>query len=240
MRNRDAQHTHTRRQLLARINRTYETVDDVIAVGPLRVPFTRVKNPDSVLDRVADDIDHRERKTGVRVDDIQHLPYWAELWDSAYGASQRIVDRSTGWGLQKQNVLDLGCGMGLTGTVAAMLGAKVMLVDLEQAALLFAQLNTLRYGSRTRQLDWQTDRLGETFDLIVGADILYDKTQWEYLDAFFRAHLATKGVVLLGEPGRQTGDLFVDWIVARGWSLDRIEVKIRQRDKPIRIFELNL
>lgn len=234
----DAHNLKLRKTLLARIQRTYGTVDDVIEVPPLRVPFTRVKNPDSVLDMVADEIDRRERQTGVRQDEIQHLPYWAELWDSAYGASQRIVERSTSWGLHKQTVLDLGCGMGLTGTVAAMLGANVVLADLEQAALLFAQLNTLPYGSRTRQLNWQTDRLDERFDLIIGADILYDKTQWEYLDAFFRAHLIKHGTVVLGEPGRQTGDLFVDWITDRGWSLDRIEVKIPIRDKPIRIFEL--
>ena len=227
-----------RRRLLARIQRTYETIDDVIAIGPLRVPFTRVKNPDRVLDMVAEGIDRRERTSGVREDDVQHLPYWAELWDSAYGVAQRVVDRSTGWGLRQRSVLDLGCGMGLTGAVAATVGAKVMLADLEQPALLFAQLNTLRYGSRTRQLNWQTDRLGEQFDLIIGADILYDKTQWDHLDTFFRAHLADGGTVMLGEPGRQTGDQFVDWITARGWSLSHIDVKIQTRDKPIRIFDL--
>jgi predicted nicotinamide N-methyase len=259
-------HTELRRsraRLLARIHRTYETIDEMITIGPMRVPFTRVKNPDFVLDKVADEADRRERATGTRLDEIQHLPYWAELWDSAYGVAERLVARSTGWGLDEpKRVLDLGCGMGLTGTVAARLGSAVMLADLEAEALLFAQYNASAAGNahlvrprnvkrrqafsprrrqrvRSRQLNWQTDHLGETFDLILGADILYDKTQWPHLDAFFAEHLADGGTVLLGEPGRATGDLFVSWITERGaWSLSRIEIKLPARDKPIRIFEL--
>jgi predicted nicotinamide N-methyase len=228
-----------RARLLARIHRAgYDTLDEVLSIGPLRVPFTKVRDPDTVLDRMAADIDRRERQTGVREDDVQHLPYWAELWDSAYGVSQRIVQRSASWGLRRQRVLDLGCGMGLAGAVAATVGAKVLLADLEAPCLLFAQLNTLRYGARTRRVNWQTDRLTEQFDLILGADILYDKTQWPFLDAFFRAHLAPGGAVVLGEPGRQTGDLFVQWIAGRGWTLDRIEVKVPTRERPIRIFEI--
>lgn len=229
-----------RARLLARIGRAgYDTVDETIAIGPLRIPFTKVRDPDKVLDRMAAEIDLRERQTGVREDDVQHLPYWAELWDSAYGVSERLVKRSTAWGLKSQKrVLDLGCGMGLTGAVAAAVGAKVLLADIEEPCLLFAGLNTLRYSSRTRRLNWQTDRLDEQFDLILGADILYDKTQWPHLDVFFRAHLAPGGVVMLGEPGRQTGDLFVEWIAGRGWRLDRVEVKMPTRDRPIRILEL--
>ena len=105
-------------------------------------------------------------------------------------------------------------------------------------ALLFARLNTLRYGSRTRRLDWQRDRLDETFDLILGADILYDKTQWVFLEPFWRHHLSKSGTVVLGEPGRQTGDLFVEWIKDKPWRLSRVEVKVPTRDRPIRIFEL--
>jgi predicted nicotinamide N-methyase len=227
-----------RQQLLSRIHQAYETVDEIIPIGPLRLPFTRVKNADDVLDMVASEIDRREKETGVRDDEVEHLPYWAELWDSAYGVAERVVARSTSWGLTKHRVLDLGCGMGLSGAAAAAVGADVVLADLEAPALLFAHLNTLRYGSRTRQLDWQKDQLDEQFDIILGADILYDKTQWPFLESFWRHHLAKAGTVFLGEPGRQTGDLFVEWITPREWSLSRVEVKVPTRERPIRIFEL--
>jgi len=130
--------------------------------------------------------------------------------------------------------------MGLSGTVAAALGRKVLFADLEPPALLFAQLNSLPWAVRvrTRRLNWQKDRLDEQFARIIGADILYERAQWEYLDPFWQHHLAPHGDVLLGEPGRQTGDLFIPWVQARGWSLQIFEEKVPTRERPVRIFRL--
>ena len=255
-------------RLRSRIARRYALVDTSFTFGPLTIPFTRVADPDRVLDEVAAEEDRLERVSGVRAPSDQlHLPYWAELWDSAIGIGRWLARRSEvgggGWGVRDGetqsglssarpahdphptttvNVLDLGCGMGLAGTVAAALGARVLFADLEPPALLFAQLNSLpwRQRVRTRQLNWQTDRLGEQFDLILGADILYERKQWDYLEPFWRAHLKPGGAILLGEPGRQTGDLFVDWITPRGWTLTRHTEKVQTRPQPIRLFELRL
>ena len=254
-------------RLRSRISRRYALADTTFTFGPLTLPFTRVADPDRVLDEVAAEEDRLERVSGVRAAaDQLHLPYWAELWDSAIGIGQWLARQHAGGGSEVVgsgsakrdvapspqthhprppthfNVLDLGCGMGLAGTVAAALGARVLFADLEPPALLFAQLNSLpwRQRVRTRQLNWQSDRLGERFDLILGADILYERKQWDYLEPFWRAHLAAHGMVLLGEPGRQTGDLFVDWITGRGWNLTRHAEKVETRPQPIRLFQLRL
>jgi hypothetical protein len=131
--------------------------------------------------------------------------------------------------------------MGLSGTIAAALGAKVMLADIEAPALLFAQLNSLPWSSRvrTRKLNWRTDRLPERFEFIIGADILYERAQWEYQEPFLRHHLASGGVALLGEPGRQTGDLFIDWIRDRGWLLQLFSETVPTRETPVRILQLS-
>jgi len=130
--------------------------------------------------------------------------------------------------------------MGLSGTTAAALGASVLFAELEAPALLFAQLNSLPYASRvrTRRLDWRSDGLAERFDVILGADILYERKQWDYLEPFWRAHLAPAGSVLLGEPGRKTGELFVDWIAARGWRFTEFAQPVETRPRPVRIFRL--
>jgi hypothetical protein len=52
------------------------------------------------------------------------------------------------------------------------------------------------------------------------------------------AHLEKNGHILLGEPGRQTGDLFLPWIEARGWQVTQGLEPIEGRPKPIRILEL--
>jgi 2-polyprenyl-3-methyl-5-hydroxy-6-metoxy-1,4-benzoquinol methylase len=140
----------------------------------------------------------------------------------------------------RAGILDLGCGMGFAGMAAAALGFDVLLADLEPDALLFARLNTLPWSRqvRTRRLNWETDRLGESFDLILGSDVLYDRSQWDFLNRFFTTHLKPHGRVLLGEPGRQTGDLFPDWITQRRWTLERFEQSVRSRPNPIRVFQL--
>ena len=208
-------------------------------MGSLKIWFTRIADPDGVLDDVAEAADLRQRLTGRRApDEHLHLPYWAELWDSAIGIGTFLL--GGGYCLNSQSVLDLGCGMGLAGTAAAALGARVLFADLEPPALLFAQLNSLPWKDRvrTRRLNWRTDRLPERFDFILGADILYERSQWEHLERFWKQQLAPDGRVILGEPGRQTGDLLIDWITARNWQLEQFEQQVPPRTSPIRIFIL--
>jgi predicted nicotinamide N-methyase len=224
-------------RLRHRIGKRFPTVPRRAVFGDLQLNLTLVADPDRVLDEIIAEEDRREKISGVRVADPPHLPYWAELWESAAGMAARLSRMN----LKKNiRVLDLGCGMGLAGAAAAALGADVLLADLETPALLFAQLNTLSLPGRVRirKLDWRTDRLAERFDLILGSDILYERAQWEFLHPFWLAHLAEGGRILLGEPGRQTGDLFVPWIRQRGWTLTMEEEKIESRARPIRIFEL--
>jgi predicted nicotinamide N-methyase len=227
-----------RSRLLARIHRRYATATETHAVGPLRLSFTRVADPDVVLDRIVEEEDRREKITGQRRDGNElHLPYWAELWESARGVGEWLVenmDKGT------SSVLDLGCGMGFAGMVAVAMGAKVLLADLETDALLFARLNTLPWSDqvRVRQINWQTDKMDESFDLILGADLVYDRTQWEFIERFFEANLNRSGRILLAEPGRQTGDMFPTWIRQRGWELEEFQQQISTRAKAIRIFRL--
>ncbi|MEA2707577.1 MAG: hypothetical protein QOF78_178 [Phycisphaerales bacterium] len=225
--------------LLRRIHRQYQTSHKLWRINDLIIPFVQIADPDRVLDQVAAEEDRLERIAGRRTDGDQlHLPYWAELWDSALGIGQLLIRRREEFA--GKSAIDLGCGMGLAGTVAARLGMRVLFADLEPPALLFAQLNSLPDAPRvrTRRLNWQTDRLDEQFDLILGADILYERKQWDFLEPFWRAHLKPGGTVLLGEPGRQTGELFVDWIAAKRWSMQQHVEPVTTRPKPIRIFEL--
>src|SRR5688572_18026638 len=209
-------------RLLARIGRRYKTRTEDLQIGHLRLRFTRIADPDVVLDQVADAEDRREKVSGKRRDEEElHLPYWAELWESGLGIGQMMVASPQMVG--GKSVLDLGCGMGLAGTVAAAMGGNVLFADLEADSLLFAALNSApwRERIRTRRLNWKKDRVGEKFDVILGADILYEKGQWEFLEPFWREHLAEGGIVLLGEPGRQTGDLFLEWIRSKPWKVEQ-------------------
>jgi predicted nicotinamide N-methyase len=256
-----------RRQLLARIHRRqYQTITEPVTVAGRTFEFTRIADPNRVLDQVAEAEDLRDKLEGKRRDGEElHLPYWAELWDSSLAMIEILAETGSGFGVQGSgnagtekgtgafsslnpeprtlnplSVLDLGCGMGLVGAVAAALGASVLFADLEPDALLFARLNAIDHEDRirTRQLNWKTARLAERFDLICGADILYEKTNWPHLEPFWRGHLKPGGIVLLGEPGRQTGDLFLDWIKPHPWRIEQLKKAVPTRTTPIRLFQM--
>lgn len=234
-----------RAHLLHRIHRKFATVTENVTAGGMTFPFTRIADPNRVLDQVAEEEDRRDRLAGKRRDGEElHLPYWAELWDSAYGVGEVLAEmlqiRTPQSPIPNQNLLDLGCGMGLAGAVAARLGARVVFADLEAEALLFARLNSIEFSDRVRthRLDWRRGRIEDRFDLIVGADILYDKTQWQHLEPFWRGHLKPGGTVLLGEPGRQTGEMFLEWIKPWKWRVEEIKKTVPTRATPIRILRL--
>ncbi len=228
------QETATR--LLAEIETKYKTMTELLdlpaPIGPL--VFTRPSDPEAVLDELAE-----AATTGNLPNSSDYpvrLPYWAEVWDSALGMCQWLANHPPA----RQHVLDLGCGLGLTGAVACALGANVTLADIEPPALLFAALNTLglKGTATTALLDWRTGTLPRSFDLILGADIVYERSQRDYLEPFFRKHLAPKGTILLGEPGRQTGDEFLTWLDAKGWVAQSTEVTVISRPAPIRLVTL--
>ena len=214
--------------LLERFHRRYRTVSEIVEISPtFSIRFIRIADPNHVLDVVA-----RQETAG----DTAALPYWAQLWDSALAVAGWLVEAD----LPTMRVLDLGCGMGLAGTIAARLGHRVLFADIEPLALLFARLNSLSDAAhvRARRVDWRTDHLRERFDCILGADILYEREQWPFLHAFWRKHLEPQGQVILGEPGRQTGDEFIDWIQDRGWNLRQAQRIVKTREQPVRLFEL--
>ena len=217
----------------ARIQRRFAAADEPVSLGPGRsVPFLRAADPDAVLNRAAEE-EGRGGKPG--------LPYWAQVWGSSravgffFSAKPRAVE--------PLRVLDLGCGMGLAGACAAAAGHRVLLADLESPALLFARYNALRLAAdpttvRCRRVDWRADDLGEWFDLILGADVLYDRAEWPFLLSFWRRHLTAGGRVLLGEPGRQTGREFADQVGGWGWLLREAAGESSSDGPAVRLLEL--
>jgi 2-polyprenyl-3-methyl-5-hydroxy-6-metoxy-1,4-benzoquinol methylase len=152
----------------------------------------------------------------------------------------RHLDALLGRDLAGSNALDLGCGTGTTAVALLARGIEVTAVDLEVPALRFAQLNTLAWRDRIRlrQFDWSNDTLGRQFDLIVGADVLYERDQWTNLERCWRAHLSAEGVVLLGEPHRPRADEFASFAQNAGWRVEVLQATARPDRRPVRLFSL--
>jgi predicted nicotinamide N-methyase len=206
-----------RRALEQRIERRYATVAQQVMIRGLPIHFTRIADPDDMTHHMPDPVASKEAPAWQ--------PYWAAHWDASWAVSHVLMDEP----LQGSTVLDLGCGLGLTGAVAAACGARVWMADAAQPALLFARLNTWPWRDRVRSAAiGLADRppCPAGFDLIVGADIIYDSEDWPYLERFWTEHLGSSGRVLLGESGRRTGALFPDWLANRGWQVQRSTIQV--------------
>ena len=218
-----------RERLWARIQRRYETLEQRVSFQGVEIPILRVADPDLVLQQSV----AAEAVVGAREASVQ--PYWAEAWESAVVAGRLLSQ----YELAGRRVLDLGCGLGVAGIAAAVAGASVLFADAVPAALLFARWNSWPWRTQTqvRRVDWRRDRLVTRFHVIIGADVLYQNDDWDYLDTFWRNHLAEDGRLLLTEPSRSSADHFPNWLASRGWEIRRASQPSKDRRRPIRIYE---
>src|SRR5438093_521019 len=91
----------------------------------------------------------------ARADPAAPIPYWAEIWTASRAIARRLA---AGPSLDGAAVLDLGCGLGLSGLAACLRGGEVSFADNHPDALDFARRNARAAGlSRTEffRVDWR-------------------------------------------------------------------------------------
>jgi predicted nicotinamide N-methyase len=122
------------------------------------------------------------------------MPYWAELWPAGLALANALPGELAG-----RRVVELGCGLGVPSLVAAARGAAVTAIDWAADAAALLRRNGERNGIRLEAVhaDWR--RFGGSFDLVLGADLLYERRNGE---ALLEVLPALAPEVLLGEPGR--------------------------------------
>lgn len=143
--------------------------------------------------------------------------YWAHLWPASKTLAS-FVARSAIIG-PGSRVLEIGCGLGLCGLVAAAKGASVTLTDRVDEALAIVGANAARNGLdvRVRRFDWSDPgSIEPSFDAVLGADVLYAP----------EAHAPIARLIerlgclsLICDPNRRSADGFVEALRERGVSV---------------------
>jgi len=154
--------------------------------------------------------------------DDERLPYWAELWPSAIGLA-RYLDREVS--LHGKHVLELGCGLGLLGVVAARDGARMLCTDYEAEALAFARRNALQNGCRHvrfRLVDWRRPALKRRYDAILASDVIYEARNFGPLVALLQRFLARGGSAYFADPGRPNAVPFFALLRQRGFTYQKV------------------
>ncbi|MGC5704193.1 methyltransferase [Pseudomonas sp. NFXW11] len=113
---------------------------------------------------------------------LHEPPYWSFCWASGLALARYLAEHPH-W-VQGKRVLDFGAGSGVAAIAAARAGAlEVVACDLDPLAIAACRANAELNGV---ELNYSTDFFAEAdrFDLILVADVLYDRANLPLLDEF--------------------------------------------------------
>jgi ETFB lysine methyltransferase len=198
----------------------FDVVEQRLAVGI----FTfEMLHPRSADDLISDEEFNRDER----------LPYWAEIWPSAYVLAERIASgmraSSEKMNEDRLRLLELGCGCGLVVMAGLAAGYSVTAIDYYPEALEFVRLNALRNGlsaPETRVVDWRKyprELIG--FDVVVAADVLYERDYCRLVAAAMAQSLKLGGVGLLTDPQRTKAEKFPLECRRAGLEISKPEVR---------------
>lgn len=181
----------------------------------------RVRRPPSAEDLIDEgEFAHDER-----------LPYWAEVWPSGRVLCGLLAQMD----LRGRTVIELGGGIGTGAMVAAMRGARALSTDWYPAAVEFSRWNATHLGldMDSMVLDWR-DPLPEVldrapWDLVVGADILYESRNGTALGALIPRLVGERSEVIIADPRRPDARPFIEAMQDAGWHHSRDELPVPGR-----------
>ena len=138
-----------------------------------------------------------------------YMPYWAYLWPGAFLLAEAVAREPWRNGLQ---ALEIGCGLGLAGMVALGQGLAVHFTDYDAAPLDFVARSVLANGFdsssvSTARLDWR-DLPDRRYEVILGADVLYERRLVPLVANLLAHMLAPGGLALIADPYRVAAEGF--------------------------------
>jgi len=129
--------------------------------------------------------------------DVSKFPFWVKLWESAIVLADFLVAQEYP---PNCRVLELGAGLGASGLAAAARGCDTTLSDYQEHILDFQRVSAAASGLRNvsfQLLDWLNPPEIEPYDVVVGAEIVFNEQFNEPLLSVLRKSLKPDGVVYL-------------------------------------------
>lgn len=177
-----------------RIEQRFDLVWNPLKIGQIELQLPEHRDPVAYIQARMD-------QGRGQADD---LPFWTTLWPAAMILAAMVAQAPPP---ADGPVLELGAGLGLPGLVAAALGRRALITDLEPDALEFAQAaveaNGLADRATVMALDWTAPPpdLGR-FQTIYGAEIVYQPKIYPTLVQFLQTIVAPDGTVFLSHEAR--------------------------------------
>lgn len=150
----------------------------------------------------------------------EYLPYWVDLWPAARMLAKVIVREP--WSHPpggKLHALEVGCGLGLPGVAALVMGLHVTFSDYDATALQFAADNARRNGFEDfdlLQLDWRRPPADLRVPVVLAADLIYEIRNAAPLVGLIKAVMAPDGVCLLTDQDRVPSHVLREELARQG------------------------
>lgn len=163
---------------------------------------------------------------------LHDFPLWAKVWEASWVLADFIAGLPADPG---KRFIEIGCGLGLVGVVAASFGHNVVMTEHNAEALGFARANAeLNHCPDVEiiDLEWNSPSLYGRFDYIVGSEVVYHEKDFEPLKNLFERLLKPEGEVILCEGVRRTSlDFFKE--MQRHFDLKAQQKSIRSPEKRV-------
>lgn len=168
--------------------------EDRYRFGDVEVALVRPADPDRMLDEPSA-VEWNNR------DD--YMPYWAYLWPGATMLAEGVAARVWPEGTR---ALEIGCGLGMAGLVAAAKGCRVLFTDYDETPLEYVRRSVRANGfpedrCRIGMLDWR-ELPPERYPLVLGADVLYERKLVPLVLNLIATMLEPGGIALVAGPER--------------------------------------
>lgn len=175
-----------------------------IAGRPIRVIGPH--EPYALLDRP---------ETMRRFAEDEYLPYWAQPWPAAAMLAEHLLEALPP---DRGPILELGSGLGIVAIALTLAGRRVIATDYDDESLEFIRENATRCGVAlldVRRLDWRAPP-AERFDVIIAADVTYERRNLEPIAALLATSLAPAGLAFVADANRSAAGGFPAALHAAG------------------------
>lgn len=145
-------------------------------------------------------------------------PLFGVVWESSKVLAREMLE----YAIDDKRILEIGCGIGLSSLLLNSRNADISATDHHPRAGSFLEKNVRLNGGPDipfLRTDWNTplDGLG-IFDVIIGADILYERTHADLVSAFIDRHAKQDCEVILVDPDRGQRSEFTKKMAALGYA----------------------
>jgi predicted nicotinamide N-methyase len=222
--------------LRSRLHARYQLQTEQLELAGITYSVATVADSDRLIDEL---IAKGEKHPDV-VD--ERIPYWVDLWPSAIGLGQHLIQNPSL--LAGKTVLELGCGLAFPSIVAGKLGATVSFSDYLPEALELAQYNWYLNGLPQPScflMDWREPELDRQADLILASDVVYEARAFAPVARAFRLLCKAGGQIVFSEPGRPLGQDFCCLLKEEGFSITESSqiVQWGEKGNKIKIYSLS-